>query len=183
MFAKGVRVPTLETDRLLLRRWTHKDAYELYEYAKNPDVGPHAGWRPHSSVTESRMIISGIFRRNTTWALEEKETGRVIGSIGFEDDKYRPGVKSKEMGYSLSKDHWGRGYMTEAATLLIRYAFEIMKLDIITIKTGDANIRSRRVIEKCGFKYEGTLRRAYRMYDGEIREMRCYSMLKEEYFG
>jgi ribosomal-protein-alanine N-acetyltransferase len=183
MFRKVGRVPTLETDRLILRRWNCRDANQLYEYAKNPDVGPHAGWKPHSSVFESRMIICGLFRRNMTWAIQEKETDIIVGSIGFEDDKYRSGVNSREMGYSLSKDYWGRGYMTEAATRLISYAFEVLKLDILMIRTGDANIRSRRVIEKCGFEYEGTLRRAYRIYNGEIREVRCYSMLREEYFG
>ncbi len=182
MFRKDIRVPTLESERLVLRRWKCRDANQLYEYAKNPDVGPHAGWKPHSSVFESLMIICELFRRNMTWAILEKETDKIVGSIGFEDDKYRSRVNSKEMGYSLSKDYWGRGYMTEAAMVLIRHAFEVMKLDVLMIRTGEANIRSRRVIEKCGFEYEGTLRRAYRVYNGEIREVRCYSMLKEEYF-
>ncbi len=66
MFRKDIRVPTLESDRLVLRRWTCRDANQLYEYAKNPDVGPHAGWKPHSSVFESLMIICGLFRRNMT---------------------------------------------------------------------------------------------------------------------
>ncbi len=182
MFGKDVRVPTLETERLILRRWSRRDADQLYEYAKDPDVGPHAGWKPHSSLAESQMIIIGLFRRNMTWAIVEKETNKIVGSIGFEEDKYRRGVNSREMGYSLSKNHWGRGYMTEAATRLVSYAFEELALDILMIRTGDANIRSRRIIEKCGFRYEGTLRRAYRIYNGTIREVRCYSILREEYF-
>lgn len=175
------KVPTLETDRLILRMWNKKDAPALYEYAKNPNVGPNAGWKPHASVYESRMIIKEIFLPNMCWAIVDKESGKVIGSIGLEEDAFRPGVKSKELGYSLSEDHWKKGIMTEAAKKVIRHAFEDLMLDVLMIKTGDANIRSQRVIEKCGFTYEGTLRRAYLLYDRSIREIRCHSMLKEEY--
>ena len=178
---KIIRVPQLETDRLILRMWTKKDAPALFEYASNPDVGPNAGWKPHANIGESRMIIDQLFRCNMTWAIVEKETGKVIGSIGFEEDKYRPNISSKEMGYSLAKDCWGKGYMTEAAKRLIKYGFEELKLVVLMIRTSETNMRSRRVIEKCGFTYEGTLRRAYRMYDNNLREVRCYSMLKEEY--
>ena len=178
---KIIRVPQLETDRLILRMWTKKDAPALFEYASDPDVGPNAGWKPHANAGESRMIIDQLFRCNMTWAIVEKETGKVIGSIGFEEDKYRPNISSKEMGYSLAKSRWGRGYMTEAAKRLIRYGFDELKLVVLMIRTSDTNIRSQRVIEKCGFTYEGTLRRAYRTYDSNMREVRCYSMLKEEY--
>ena len=176
-----IKVPTLETDRLVLRMWSRKDAADLYEYAKNPNVGPNAGWKPHDSVAESRQIIKSVFWENMCWAVVDKQTGRIIGSIGLEKDKFRPDVKSKELGYSLSEDCWGRGLMTEAAKRMVEYAFEELKLDVLMIRTGDANLRSQRVIEKCGFRYEGTLRRTYRIYDGTIREVRCYSILKEEY--
>jgi len=178
---RKVRVPQIETERLILRMWNRSDAAQLYDYAKDPDVGPNAGWKPHANVGESRMIIDTLFRTNETWAIVEKETGVVVGSIGLEPDKYRPGVQSREMGYSLAKSRWGKGYMTEAAKKLISYAFDVLSLQILMIRTSETNIRSQRVIEKCGFKYEGTLRRAYRMYDGNIREVRCYSMLREEY--
>lgn len=178
---RKVRVPQIETERLILRMWNRSDAAQLYDYAKDPDVGPNAGWKPHANVGESRMIIDTLFRVNETWAIVEKETGVVVGSIGLEPDKYRPGVQSREMGYSLAKSRWGKGYMTEAAKKLISYAFDVLSLQVLMIRTSETNIRSQRVIEKCGFKYEGTLRRAYRMYDGNVREVRCYSMLREEY--
>lgn len=180
---KKVKVPTLETERLILRMWEKRDAKALFAYASNPDVGPHAGWKPHESVAESAKIITELFRTNMTWAIVEKATGQIIGSIGLEEDKYRPGISSKEMGYSLSKDCWGKGYMTEAAQRIKRYAFEDLKLTVLMIRTGDENLRSQRVIEKCGFTYEGTFRRAYKMFDGALREVRTYSMLREEFFG
>ena len=178
---RKVKVPTFETERLILRTWERKDARELFEYASNPNVGPAAGWKPHESVAESRSIIDQIFRVNTTWAIVYRATGSVIGSIGLEPDKIRTNIKSRELGYSLSEDHWGEGIMTEAAKRVISYAFKEMDLDVLMIRTSDTNRRSQRVIEKCGFKYEGTLRRAYRIYDGTLRDTRVYSMLKEEY--
>lgn len=179
--AKNIKVPKLETERLILRQWSRKDAAALFDYARDPDVGPNAGWKPHADIAESRLIIRELFRKNMTWAIEEKASGAVIGSIGLEPDKYRPEIDSREMGYSLAKSRWKRGYMTEAAERVIRYAFDELNLTVLMIRTGEANLRSRRVIEKCGFTYEGTLRRAYRLYDGALREVRCYSMLREEY--
>ena len=71
--------------------------------------------------------------------------------------------------------------MTEAAERVIRYAFETLALDSLAITTRKSNARSQRVIEKCGFRYEGTMRRAYRIYDGTVHDLLCYSMLREEY--
>lgn len=175
------KVPTIETERLCLRMWNRKDAADLFAYAQNPNVGPIAGWKPHANVEESRFIITNFFMRNMVWAIVDKESGRAIGSIGFSEDRIRPGINSRELGYSMSEDYWGRGLMTEAAGPMIKYAFETLKLDVLTVTTRENNMRSRRVIEKCGFRYEGTLRRTYRMYDGSIKTIMCYSMLKEEY--
>lgn len=174
-------LPTIETERLILRMWSKKDAPELYAYAKNPNVGPNAGWKPHESIEESREIIATIFLTNMCWAIVDKSTNKIIGSIGLEQDRFRPDVNSKELGYSLAEEYWGQGMMTEAAKAVIKYSFDSLKLDVLMIRTGDSNKRSQRVIEKCGFRYEGTLRRTYRIYDGSIREVRCYSMLNEEY--
>ncbi len=176
-----IKVPTIETERLVLRGWKRKDAAALYAYAKNPNVGPHAGWKPHADVAESRGIITQLFQRNTTWAITLKGDDTPIGSIGFEADAYRPGINSREMGYSLSEDYWGQGIMTEAARRLLKYGFEELSLQSVMIRTGEANLRSQSVIRKCGFHYEGTLRQCYRMYNGEIRDSRVYSMLREEY--
>ena len=178
---KKYRMPTLETDRLILRMWNKKDAGDLYEYARNPNVGPIAGWKPHGSAAESKFIIVNVFLQKMSWAIVDRQTGKAIGSIGFIDDPLRPGVNSRELGYSLSEDFWGKGIMTEAAERVIEYAFETLTLDVLSITTRCDNERSRRVIEKCGFKYEGTHRRAYRIYDGTTHDILCYSMLREEY--
>ena len=86
-----------------------------------------------------------------------------------------------ELGYALSDRHWGKGYMTEAAKALMAYDFEKYDLAIMAIRTSEVNLRSQRVIEKCGFRYEGTLRKAYHIYTGEDRDSRFYSITREEW--
>ena len=173
----------IETERLILDKWTtsEEDIKGLYEYAKNPDVGPNAGWKPHDSEAESREIIEELFIPHDVWAIREKASGKVIGSIGLEPDKRRENVNSREMGYSLAKESWGKGYMTEAARAVIDYAFEEFDLVVLAICTGPENNRSQRVIEKCGFKFEGIQRKGYHIYDGTDRDNLVYSMLREEW--
>jgi len=173
---------TIETERLILRAWSLDDVDDLYDYAKNPNVGPHGGWKPHVDKQESIEILQTLFMdKYDSWAVVLKEINKVIGSIGFEHDEKRPNVKCKELGYAIAEEYWGKGIMTEAAVAAIKYAFEVMELDYISIYRNPHNQRSGRVIEKCGFVYEGTLRNANKIYDGSIRDVACYSMTKEEY--
>ena len=172
----------IETERLILRDWNVDDVDDLYEYAKNPNVGPHGGWKPHESKTESFEIMNTLFlNKYECWAIVYKENGKVIGSIGYEEDVRRPEINCKELGYAMSEDYWGKGIMTEAAKAVLNYGFNKMNLDMVSIYRNPQNHRSGRVIDKCGFTYEGTLRKAYKIYDGTVRDVACYSMTKEEY--
>ena len=171
----------LTTERLNLTMFSLSDAKDLFDYAKNPNVGPHAGWAPHKSIDESKKIIKEIFFPAQSWAIRLKSNNKVIGSIGLEEDRFRPGGNSREMGYSLAEEHWHKGIMTEAASEVLRFAFEEMMLDQVGICTSKVNQRSQRVIEKCGFKYEGTIRRAYKIYDGSMRDSMVFSILKCEW--
>ncbi|HKK96295.1 MAG TPA: GNAT family protein [Anaerovoracaceae bacterium] len=172
---------TLETKRLILRAWNIDDAKALYEYAKHPDVGPHAGWKPHESVEESSKILKEILLPAEAWAVIYKETDEIIGNIALETDRIRPGVLSKELGYGLKHEWWGKGIITEASKEVIRFGFEDLNLEIIAIHTSEVNKRSQRVIEKCGFNYEGLIRCATRTHKGELRNSYVYSITKEEW--
>ena len=144
----------LETERTILRPFTDADAEDLYEYAKDPRVGPIAGWKPHESVEESREIIRTVFAAPGTFAVVDKATGRVIGSAGFVGRNYGEGYgPSDEIGYALSPDYWGRGLMAEVVEELIRYGFEELGLNAIWCAHYKENQRSRRVIEKTGFTF------------------------------
>ena len=172
---------TIETERLILGKWSRKDAKDLFEYAKGPNVGPNAGWAPHENVADSKMRIKKVFLPSGIWKISMKGEGRAIGSIGFEDDKRRIDMRSKELGYSLSEEYWGRGIMTEAAAAVLDYGFREMGLEVVSIVTSPDNKRSLRVIEKLGFTYEGTLRDASMSYDGIVKDTMCFSMLRGEW--
>ena len=172
------RMERIETARLILRPWQMEDAEDLYEYAKNPEVGPNAGWKPHDSIEESREIIKMFTapeKPGVLFAIEEKENGKVIGSLGIEEDGRRPQVEGAfSLGYVLSQAFWGRGLMTEAVQNCHAKLFSVTHYPF--------NKRSRRVIEKSGFYYEGLLRQASRRYDGTVLDLCCYSMTAAEYY-
>lgn len=171
----------LETKRLILTDWVEEDAQELFSLARNPNVGPHAGWKPHADAAESLEIIRTLFLPGMVWKVTDKNTGAIIGSMGLEIDRFRPGIASKELGYWIAEECWGRGYATEASLAALNYAFEELNLDIVGICTGPSNLRSQWVIEKLGFTYEGTHRHCYKIYDGTIRDTLTFSMTKEEW--
>lgn len=171
----------LETERLLLRPFQGTDLDDFFEYAKSPIIGPSAGWEPHKSKEDSLNILNMFLEKDEVWAIENKENHKVIGSIGLHKDQLRSAEDVKMLGYVLSEDYWGKGLMTETAEKVINFAFEELKLNFLSIHHYSFNHRSKRVIEKCGFIYEGTLRHAVQIYDGSIYDLLCYSMTKEEW--
>jgi len=150
----------LETERLILRPFALSDLDDFFSYASVPDVGEWAGWPHHQNKEESLRILNRFIAEKKTLAIVEKRTGRVIGSVGLET--YRcplpsayDALKGREIGYVLAKDYWGNGLMSEAVRRVIRYAFEDLHLDFLTVGHFKRNARSRRVIEKCGFRLMG----------------------------
>ncbi|MBR2562861.1 MAG: GNAT family N-acetyltransferase [Eubacterium sp.] len=150
---------TLDTERLLLRRWQEDDAEDLYRYACDPDVGPIAGWPPHQSVEESRQVIRTVLNGKESYAVCLKEDGRAIGTIELKLNG-RTDMTDRddecEMGYCLSKAFWGRGIMPEAVKEMLRHAFEDCGMRKVWIGYYEGNDKSRRVQEKCGFTYQWT---------------------------
>jgi putative acetyltransferase len=173
----------LETKRMTLRPWENDDLDDFYEYAKNPNVGPNAGWEPHANKEVSIKILQSFIEKDEVRAIVYKENGKVIGSLGIHCDEKRKGVKAKMIGYVLSEDYWGRGLMIEAVRETIRHLFEEEKYDVISCYHYPFNMQSKKVIEKCGLKYEGTLRLASKIYNGCVYDDVCYSIVKEEYYA
>lgn len=170
----------METERLILAKWTSHDAAGLYHFANNPRVAYSAGFEAAKSLGDAKGMAK-LLARNGAFKIIWKETGEIIGSVGLGKDKRREDISSQELGYWLSEEFWGRGIMTEAVEKVIEYAFCEMKLDLVSVLTEPSNIGSLRVIEKAGFRREGTERKAYKMYDGTIRDQVVFSMLREEY--
>ena len=174
-----------ETQRLRLRPWRKEDLEDFHRYCKDPEVGPNAGWKPHESLEESWSILEGWLtptEEDEIWCVEEKASGKAVGSIGLHGEDRRPGVPAcKMLGYVLARPCWGKGYMTEAVAPIIDHAFRREKLRLLSVNHFTFNDRSRRVIEKSGFQYEGTLRQGAVLHDGRVADLRCYSLLAWEY--
>lgn len=150
---------TLVTERLMLRPWTDEDASSLYQYAKDPDIGPIAGWPPHQCVEESLHIIRTVFSTPECYALCEKENGVAIGALSLkmgENTDMTDRDDECELGYWLGKPFWGRGYMPEAAAELLRHAFEDLGMRAVWCGYYEGNLKSKRVQEKLGFEYRYT---------------------------
>lgn len=147
----------IETDRLILRAWRDSDLEDFYEYARVDGVGQMAGWLPHESIEKSRQILHLFMEEKKTFALELKENGKVIGSLGLEtrdgDLDIPQQWQGREIGYVLSKDYWGQGLMPEAVKSVIDHCFRELQFDYLTCGHFVRNNQSRRVIEKCGFTY------------------------------
>ena len=146
----------IETDRLILRPWRESDLEDLYSYASVAGVGEMAGWNHHTSIEESRLILNSFIKHRKTLALELKENGKVIGSLGLEEQDPDPegwDKQGREIGYVLGKDYWGRGLMPEAVKAVTDYCFSVLKWDYLTCGHFLHKNQSRRVVEKGGFQY------------------------------
>lgn len=175
---------TLTTERLTLRKWREADAESLYTYAKDPDVGPIAGWQPHKSVEESLDIIKNVFGGRECYAICEKENGVAIGAIELKLNGHTDMTQRDdecEMGFWLGKPYWGRGYVPEAARELLRHAFEDLGMTTVWCGYYDGNEKSKRAQEKTGFKYHHTCDKVPAPLMNEIRIGHTNVMTKEDW--
>lgn len=152
----------IETDRLILRPWMETDAESLFKYASDPDVGPIAGWAPHPSVDYSREIISSVFAAPDVYAVVIKDSGEPVGCCGMMPadritNNDSPNNRDAEIGYWIGKPYWGLGLIPEAVNALINKCRKEYDITRLWIGFRNENQNSRRVAEKCGFKYSHTV--------------------------
>lgn len=147
----------LETERLILRHWKDSDAENLYQYARDPDVGPIAGWPPHQNIGESRDIIKNVLSGKEAYAVCLKSDNKAIGAIELKL-KGRTDMTERddecELGYWLGKLFWGKGIMPEAVREMLRHAFEDIGMTRVWVRYYEGNTKSKRVQEKSGFRYQ-----------------------------
>lgn len=149
----------LNTNRLILRPWEMADADSLYEYAKNPSVGPIAGWPPHKSVEESMDVIQNVFNGPECYAICLREDNVAIGAIELKLNGATDMTEREdecELGYWIGEPFWGNGYVPEAAQEILRHGFEDLGMETIWCEYYEGNHKSQRVQEKVGFEYHHT---------------------------
>ena len=176
----------LMTNRLILRPWKLSDVEDLYDYAKSDLVGPNAGWPPHEWISESRAIIKKFIDEKCVYAIELKSSNKVIGGIGIhkrEPDPALKDLKQREIGYVLNPKYWGNGYVPEATNGLIKYGFEVLSLDLIWCGHYSDNYKSKRVNEKCGFKFHFKKNETLSLLENKTVETWYYKMTRNDYFN
>lgn len=171
----------LKGNRIIIRSLNFNDADDYYEYGRNPNVGPNAGWKPFPNKEISNRLLSSHILSKETFAIALKDSNKLIGSISIYNQAIRKYKKVKSLGFSLNYDYWNQGYMTEAVKLVLDYLFNYTDCKIVEVGHHVDNYNSKRVIEKCGFNYDGTFNSYKVLYDGRIIDASFYSITKEEY--
>ena len=181
-FFQGIfsHLPRLETARLILRPLTMKDAQDMYAYAQDPEVSRHVLWDAHQSLGESRRFLRFALRQYRkgqpgSFAITLRDSGRMIGTVGFMwvNVDYR----SAEVGYSLSREYWNRGIMTEALRAVIAFGFDELELNRIEAQHETDNPASGRVMAHVGMRYEGTMRQRLKN-KGRFVDVAVYAILR-----
>ena len=179
------RMPTLMTDRLILRKMLVSDYLDMYDYASRPLTTKYLLWLPHDSPKFSKKYlnyIQGQYReeRFYDFALVEKQSGKMIGTCGFTGFDLEN--NSAEVGYVINPDFWGNGLAPEALRRIIGFGFHELMLHRITAKIMDGNLQSMRVAEKCGMRHEAVHVEGM-LIKGQFQTIHEYAILEREWKG
>lgn len=173
-------VPTIETERLLLRPFQASDGDPLF--ALQSDAEAMRYW--DSSPWTDRSMVEKFFASGEAAAedgtglrvaIERRADGEFIGWCTF--NSWEPAFRSASIGYSIAPAAWGHGYATEAAGAVLDWAYVTLDLNRVQAEADTRNIASRRVLEKLGFRLEGTLREDC-IVDGVVSDSWVFGLLR-----
>ncbi len=175
------RIPTLNTERLVLRKITMSDLDDIYEYASDPEVSKYLLWRPHPDKDYTKIYLSTVSSgykkcQFFDWGVEFE--GKMIGTCGF--TRFDIDNNVGEIGYVLARPYWHKGLGYEAARCVMDFGFNKLKLNRIEVHYMPENIASMRLSERLGMTYEGILRSGVRC-KGDYRDVKVASILRSEY--
>ena len=175
----------IETERLILRKFKKNDYIDMYNnWASREEVAKYMPWSAHKDINLTKELVSGWineYKNNDTynWVIELKENHKIIGNISV--TKKNDAIYCCEIGYCLSSDYWGKGYMPEAMRGVLDFLFMKVNYNRIECYHKVENINSGKVMEKVGMKCEGLLRDRGLKNDGSVCDSKIWSILKREY--
>ena len=169
----------IETERLILRRFTINDYKEVYEFGSNKEVQKYTGDTMIPSLDHAKKLIKNVWYADYKkygygrWAVIYKPENKVIGFAGL---KYLPEFNETDIGFRFLPEYWGKGIATEASKEIITYGFEKLNLDKIIGIAMPENIGSCKVLEKIGLTF-------YKIdeYDGDGGAYHWYKIDKSDY--
>lgn len=175
--------PTLETERLQLIDITQNHAESLFEILSLEEVTKYYGTDRFTSIEEAKKLID-MFQKNfyekrsIRWGIILKEHNKFIGTLGLNGLQLKN--KKAEIGYEIHPCYWRKGYTTEAITEVLKYSYEVLKLNRIGAVVYLENEASSKLLEKLGFSKEGVLR-DYLYQNNLFHTTNMFSLLKQEW--
>lgn len=168
----------MESERIILRPLSLEDAEDLYEFTADEETTRFI-YEPYKDLDQAKRVLANYYLKEPIgkYAIVLKESNKMIGVIEF---RVHEETKGGELGYTLSRHYWGKGYMTEAGKLILELAFKVLEIERVFAATDIRNTASARLMSRLGMKHEGTLRRNH-MIKGVLTDSVNYSILKEEY--
>jgi ribosomal-protein-alanine N-acetyltransferase len=174
--------PEIESERLLFHKILLSDAKDILLIRSNDDVMRFMDVPRHNSISDSEKLIQLVEESynkedGINWAITEKHSNSFVGYFGF--FRIIPEHCRAEIGYALNPKYWGKGYMYETINCMVRFGFENMKLHSIEANVTPLTERSKKVLERIGFKKEAYFRENY-LFSGEFLDSIIYSLLEKD---
>lgn len=173
------KLPQLQTQHLLLRKFSLDDAQDLFECTSDPEINRFMLFSLHQTIEDTKKFLASYESWPIApWGIVDNASAKIIGQCGFVacDTRHFNGT----LGYFLARSYWGKGYMTEAVQAALDFGFNTLRLNRIEAQIAPFNDGSRRVLEKVGMSYEGTLRQNV-WVRGEFEDSLLYSILRSEW--
>jgi RimJ/RimL family protein N-acetyltransferase len=156
----------------------------MYEFNSDEKVNPNAGCSVIKDIEKIKSSLKSLICKNLSFAIVLKAENKVIGTIGMDEiapDELLEDLKQRYIGYRLNSNYWGKGYATEAAQHFVNYLFENLNLDLIWSSHYDFNIKSKKIIDKCGFRYKFSCNTIVKALENRPVIELFYSISKNEY--
>ena len=175
-------IPTLKTERLVLRKMERADLEDVFAYASDPKVSEFLLWSVHPNKGYTKAYLALLQKRYAQsefydWGIEFD--GHIVGTVGFTSFSIEHGIG--EVGYVLSSSVWGKGIASEALARIMEYGFCELGLNRIEARFMVENAKSETVLKRAGFTHEGVIRDGV-YAKGKYRDVALYSILRSEFF-
>ena len=175
-------IPTLKTERLVLRKMERADLEDVFAYASDPKVPEFLLWSVHPNKGYTKAYLALLQKRYAQsefydWGIEFD--GHIVGTVGFTSFSIEHGIG--EVGYVLSSSVWGKGIASEALARIMEYGFCELGLNRIEARFMVENAKSETVLKRAGFTHEGVIRDGV-YAKGKYRDVALYSILRSEFF-
>ena len=176
-------IPTIKTERLILRKLAVSDCFDMYDYSRLKEVTEYLTWSPHHDIEYTKAYLKSLPHHYKTgafydWAIVLADSEKMIGTCGF--TRFDLPNNSAEIGYVINPEYRGQGIAVEAAAAVLEYGFETLLLNRIEARYMNGNTASRRVMEKLGMTFEG-IRRGALFVKGAYRDIGTCAILKDEF--